>query len=611
MKTNTTQRAGTRRRGEHGTSLIEVMVVLVVLLIGVFTVIRIFPIGFLGLRQAENRTLANRLASQLMGDLQGNQTNLPQGIAFAYLTGTTVQFEPGQDPDDLGPYPEGSTNPYFTDVNKFRFIEGESTKVPLPTFGAYGGGGIYTVKFGPIYLDPSLGTADSAPDTSAFLKVYGPQMRGIFVEAQPNRNDLSVAGYLRGRQTYLVDEGEPGESAYLMLPPEPGGKTVTYRVAFSYADANNGNRVSPKLLDMTVNSAVPFWQEIKDATTTYKDIVEGSIRVNRNFDRIQASGAWDVNDPYQYKLLVDNVAGTVANLGVLAFNPAGANYTERTPFGEQSLTAYMDYAVLDWHILHEDREVTVRMPGETEKPIKLTLNGIKRIGDPEGDLSIYGGLYPGGGTATPVDLDVFNLQTGQRLTAGTHFRIDPDERTGTYRTGTIYVNVDDTSAGYVPPGSQLRIFYKADGDWAVAAQKAYAEITAQVDGANNTIAPRPGDYKRYGQQGTSLYFDLSQINKSVVATIEYVGANNKRVRTAPLQMSVNDARAFDPAETYGVVNVSDYVKGIGADTSWRVIGPVRGVSLKVRVIWKDNASDPTNRWRIQDLDTYITRTPDA
>jgi hypothetical protein len=56
------------------------------------------------------------------------------------------------------------------------------------------------------------------------------------------------------------------------------------------------------------------------------------------------------------------------------------------------------------------------------------------------------------------------------------------------------------------------------------------------------------------------------------------------------------------------VDVSQYVPRdrraeFLAASTWRVIGPATGASMKVRVVWRDNVST-TNVWRIQDLDSY-------
>ncbi len=145
----------------RGTSLVEVLVVLVILLIGVFAVIRIFPLGFIGLRSAESRTFASRLAQQTMEQLQGENANVPQGVLPSSMNPATLVTT--EDPDDLGMYDADKSdnkppvyNPYFADVNRYRNIVGETVKIPLPTAAGYLSGSLYTVKFGPIFFEKAM-----------------------------------------------------------------------------------------------------------------------------------------------------------------------------------------------------------------------------------------------------------------------------------------------------------------------------------------------------------------------------------------------------------------------------------------------------------------------
>lgn len=655
MTTKATQKEkATMRKRERGTSLIEVLVVLVVLVLAVFSIIRIFPIGLLGLRQAENRTLAGRLGSQLMEQIKADNTNLPQGVLFNITEGPRAGIVNNEDPDNLKDYLDDPDNrAYFSDVNKFRFIEGEAVNIPLPTAlsstpaNPTASGSLYTVKFSPLYMAPEAGDPNAEPNASfvKYLNVYGAPLRGISIESDQGQNQQNR---LRGLQSYLIDYGDEDGIAYIMFYPRrasasrPDGER-TFRITFSYED-NNGNVVSVAPFPIEVPDADEgVWQKIAYGGQEYKNLFEGSEVVSRQFDRLKAYSApgiptdWDDNDPYQYKLLSSNIAPesptqtVYANMGVLAFNPAGANYSERTAFGQQAFTAYIDYSVLDWHILREDREVPDVSDGAV--PLKLTLNFIKRIGDTETDMTSYTGLYRDVQPDKQVDIQVFDLQgsvartpqinpgLGDPLRGGDYaeragadqdkdYWIDYEERTGSYRTGTIYIN-----SSRVPAGSQLRILYKADGDWAVALQKAYAsyEQAFETDGEPS---PRPSKYDQYGQRNTNLYFWRSNINKSVVATFQYTrdddGDDDPVVRTQPITLAISeidqDANFFDPATNkpqFAYVNVKDYMPKLKPNTRWYVFGKVNGVSLKVRVIWRDNAA-VSNVWRIKDLETYIT-----
>lgn len=632
------------RRRQAGTSLLEIMVVLVVLLIGVFAVIRIFPVGFGTLRANESRTIAGRLSRQLMEQLKADEDNLPRGVHYSFYdqsTGTRV-FNTEEDPDDLRPVTNaaGRANPYFSDVNKFRFIEGEPVKIPLPTAvsGAYQVGSLYTLKFGPIYMDPVVGDPDAVPTTSSqrllfdsYLKVYGAPLRTIRVDSNDGQNPDNYRGYVRGPQTCLVDHGD-GSTAYILFAP--ANKERIFYVSYSYETASGSD--SEDRIEMTIPGDMQYvWRPIPNpkngGSASAQDLIEGSVTVERGFGRLKSADAWDGSDPYEYKLLSGNVAASTgktsfANVGVLAFNPSGANYSERTVYGQRAFTAFVDYAVLDWHILREDREVPSTLSISGIVTLRTTLGFIKRAGQPEADDTIYQGLYRDAGI--PVDIQIFDLQgsvardpavnpgLGDPLRAGDYdnratsdadkdYWIDFDERRGTYRTGTLHINTNR-----VPRGSQLRILYKAEGDWAVAVQKA----SERYDLRFTQYPPdgEPGLFTR-NLAGRQLFFHHNDLNKSIVATIQYALPNGDVKRIPALKMNIDQSFTGANGKRYAAVNVADFITNatlrnefIAAETNWGLASDVNGVSLKTRVIWRDNNSQ-TNTWRIQDLDTYITR----
>jgi hypothetical protein len=423
-------------------------------------------------------------------------------------------------------------------------------------------------------------------------------------------------------------------------------------------------------------------------TGNAKNIIAGSEGVSRIFRRVRRADAFDPNDPYEFKLLSNNVPRSAAapasekvyaNVGIIAFNPSGANYAERTAFGQQPFTAFMDYSVLDWHILHEDREVpgTIFSGGDAI-PLKLTLGNIKRYGfsteirvglpsegaPDEVRLRTYSGLYGvyagAADPAQPPDIQVFNLQngaaayTGAPLVRGDYanranapdneadFWVSTEARSGSYSTGTIYIN-----PRRVPAGTPLRILYKASGDWAVAVQKAYAQYK-QVGNPGDSLPTifGAGQFARSSAtgEGTRLYFNRNDLNKSIVVTFDYIrntgaaGEQDTAVRTAPIQLSINtpgvgtqDRLAYidlaDPRNRIMPQAPGDRncaMIGLKDRASWRVFGSPTGVSLKARVIYRDNgnrlppfpgtgetsiAQAFGRQWRVQDIDTYITRAP--
>src|SRR2546427_4891389 len=94
-------------RTRLGISLIEVLVVLVLLLVGILSVIRLFPGGFLINQRTEQETLAGRLASQELNRHANAVENLPDGIVPVYPVsspgspGYAFRIDLNTTPDDL------------------------------------------------------------------------------------------------------------------------------------------------------------------------------------------------------------------------------------------------------------------------------------------------------------------------------------------------------------------------------------------------------------------------------------------------------------------------------------------------------------------------------
>src|SRR5256885_17141947 len=92
-------------RTQYGISLIEILVVMVLLLIGILSVIRLFPGGFLVNRWSEESTFASRLAKQEVDRIANSPGNLmtaivpvrPKGIGASpgYAVGIDTGVPPG------------------------------------------------------------------------------------------------------------------------------------------------------------------------------------------------------------------------------------------------------------------------------------------------------------------------------------------------------------------------------------------------------------------------------------------------------------------------------------------------------------------------------------
>jgi type II secretory pathway pseudopilin PulG len=672
-----------RARYERGTSLIEIMVVLVILLVGIFLAVRIFPGGFGILRSNSNRTLATQFAQQQLAELRADGGSLPQGVLATSVdpvNGSLIfasnvdtdnlspcrQILNGDKPDvadsyfnpcddrDIVPEPSGKPttalkNTYFADVNKFRYIKGEGVKVPLPTIGAYGSGSIYAAKFGPMFMNQLVGEPGNVPTTDAeraifnsYLRVTGAPLIGI--NGDSGDANLNPNSLIRNQQTYVIDYGNDGGGVLIYLPPRgSAGRATPYRTFSITLTYVLGNDVGTGDADpVTINDGDAGWKAVTVKGVAITSAAPGSETVTRDFNRLAATTDWDVTDPYQYKLLSPNIltnqtsegAGsnsypTYANAGVLAFNPSGANYTETGPNGQQPFRAYLDYAVLDWHILRDTREVPSAIPvkigGVNLIPIRTTLALIKKRGSDQGNATAYNGIY---GSASD-DIQVFNLSqtNGASLASGRitdttlsatdkDYYINDDERGGTYRTGTIYIN-----PARVPVGSKLRILYKAEGDWAVAVQKAFTTYRLTTLPNNPNVPaefPEEGRYNGFALSGSAaaaeIRFPLADFNKSFVVTLQYTTRDGRIRRLPPIQMTANKRSkgvkqgGYD--DRWSAIQVRDYLpltsrSEFASAQNWQVAGNISGVSIKSRAIWRDNDSTE-NRWRLQDMDAYLT-----
>ena len=86
---------GNSMSGRRGTSLVEVLVVMVVLAVGIMTVIQMFPSGFRVIKAAESQTIATKLAQQEIERWKNMAANLPDGIMAVDENGNIQYQYPG------------------------------------------------------------------------------------------------------------------------------------------------------------------------------------------------------------------------------------------------------------------------------------------------------------------------------------------------------------------------------------------------------------------------------------------------------------------------------------------------------------------------------------
>jgi hypothetical protein len=659
----------TVKQNRRATSLVEVLVVLVILLIGVFAVIRVFPLGFTFLRNSESRLRSTRLAHGLIEKIQSEAANLPDAVTYSYFNWNgsrfVRQFIMDEDPDDLSSDP---SNPYYNDINKFRYIVGEPVKIGLPTPLAATTGSVYMLKLGPIYMDDLVGNPEQAPgnnlvDRNYFNMFLAVNSAPLNVSSGSHRVDPAFyRTRLAGPQNCLVDENEDNNGgAWILFYPSTSTNERVFRVRYTrVVNDHDDTTVDPVVAmdeSITVLPGEYVWKPITQVGAD-DSILAGSVVVTREFARLPLSGTWSADDPYEYKLLTPNltpsgsaVAGAPrANPGIIVFNPAGARHGR----GQDPFKAYVDYAVLDWHIIHDDRDVPAVSAGsDGEVPVRTTLTRLKSLDYVNPDNTFYEGIFPAGdiNPNNNTDIMVIRLDTGAVLNAAQNGRpgdygllkapataaaqraldywINSDPKTGGYANGVIYVN-----SNTVPVGTPIRILYKAEGEWGVALTKpvaTYRETSATWVGtwANISLDPAdplqdrfmstgmPDQYWRATTAGgiAELYFARTELNKSVVVTLQArSSATGSWRRSSPLQIAINTPNQVSVGSNNNVnvasVDIGKYLRHLGWDgdpANWNVAGgTIKGATAKSRVIWKD-ALDRNAPWRIQDLDTYLTQ----
>jgi len=262
-----------------GTSLVELLVVIVVFLIGILAIVQIFPGGIRILAQTKDETIANTLAHRELDRVRVFQNSLPEQIESIYYpnNGTPNSLSVGiavdRSSDDLGPFGQdtiqlvphtaapssgqnpfnagyaawnGGSNapigggvptwdlydssgddlgpvPYGLGANNVNRVIGEGRVVPAPVHVGNSYGALLPLEFG-----PAVWHASSTSGTS--LAVYGNDLDKI--EAAPtgtivNASGTTVSapvdggyvypGYSVSSYQYYLDDSNPSDP-FLYIP---------------------------------------------------------------------------------------------------------------------------------------------------------------------------------------------------------------------------------------------------------------------------------------------------------------------------------------------------------------------------------------------------------
>ncbi len=425
-----------RKRCASGTTLIEVLVVIVVFLVGILGLVQVFPPGLAILRTTRSNTIATNLARAEMQRLQAQPNQIAELIAPVSYSqvagGARFVIDPTRSARDLMPPRDADPGVGLIDsngnvllggnvvgnwqkvsgANTVSRVIGERRPVPAPSVLAGGAeGSVVNLQFGPIYYwRGSSGIADNG-----VLLVYGNDY--VSRPADRNNNVPATDRPARDGEFYFVGAedtatGDPfaGEDQIWVGP----ATTRRFRISlsFGYQDGSRDDQY-----DMIVNvlldpSSPPsyaavvgsYWVVSLKQLVAQPDLygrslynaggflgaVPDSVRVQRAFDELAPSDSFDPSNPYQYKVWSENS-------GTILVNPVGANWKVRTAAGARMpLQVSADYTVFDWRIIRDE----FRVPEGVPYNHKLTLNSIKIKGNPGPD----GVPNPGLGLGAPSAL---------------------------------------------------------------------------------------------------------------------------------------------------------------------------------------------------------------
>lgn len=208
------------RHNKRGMSLIEVLVVMLILVIGIFSVATVFPQGFRLIEHARNVTLAGRLCQAEVERWKAYATNVPDGIeALDASTGAIwTDYNPDDmsnaDPSDPRQILPGSDPKLWSNVNRVRQVKGEVTRIPTATLLPYGTGGnyafsLYNLKMAPIVFNDDKPGNHPGPQGDG---AWPDQYVLIYGDAQPRKDvtglsgeELNAALDNLDRETYGID----------------------------------------------------------------------------------------------------------------------------------------------------------------------------------------------------------------------------------------------------------------------------------------------------------------------------------------------------------------------------------------------------------------------
>ncbi len=610
-------------RSKRGSTLIEVLAAIAVLAIGILALLRVFPAGFALTKNAENRTLAISLIRQEMEHWKNNATSLPKSVMPLFVDDTgDLVYQPNVHPDRMtltndekAQLSALNIDPYwFEGANRFRRIYGEAARIPVPTPINYGlgtqQGGLYVLMTGPVYYrEYRNGGALNGSNVS----VHGGAMRRLQFDTDER------VPRIRNARDYAInyDTNDDTQFEDVSIYVFPVNYSRVYTINFDYYSAQTGKSrlySANKSFEVGPNVNGPITLESvigKDGKTVLEPGWEmrwGSEELSREFRQLDATapqGSVDADwsdDPYEFKVLPVGDIATIAtaipvsageandtaNVGVILFNPLGRDFVERTARGAVPLTAYIDYDVMDWRVIREDRLVT-GVPSD----IKLTLGRIKTRGSFDKDNVRYRGIVHG---VPSPDFVAVNLTTGSTLQPRTPTNPNGDYEVD-YRAGVVKMLSDNVV------NANVRFYYQAEDDWGI-------QLIKPFDLYRERLSPNLSQREFYvgGSDGgvgnpTRIYFPITDASKGVsISEIHYVDTGGTIISLSDVPFQISREPDSTGLCWVNVKAIAPDMDTFDFDSYGYAVRGVTGTSFKVRAIWYEDS-----RIRMRDLETMLVR----
>jgi hypothetical protein len=599
----------TRAQGlqtRRGTTLVEMLVVIVIFLVGILAVVQIFPGGFRLLIQARKQAQAAALARSESERL----TATPDGIPEMVLP-TPAAAANNPSLTNLGPagvsigangdlFASDGTNlghwMYNSGANRFRLIESEHHRMPAPRKI-----GLALDDYGCAFL-PTFGLVEGN-----YAQVSG---NLLAIETKVPADLVSVGTDQFTTSTTFGDfTAAVSNTATPQILVPTGDQVRAYRIWLNVNVTREGNpsaRTLRALLITTPATTIPsgatehplYRVDLNtlasanlDSGETLVNVDSSSIRLRRSYRQVTAFST----DPFEYRLIEPM-------RGLLLFNPAAAAATVADGDGRSPLEVVVSYVTRDWRVLRQD----IRLLEADQGQYKLPLGSIKT-----NNATTPDGLNNSSIDALPDDavqyqsplashFAILDLETGgliaEQTKADGRQLIQVDKAAGVFRlldadpsTPELDVLIQLPTGGTKTAnllGRSLRVLYEVKEEWSVQLTRAASRYSA------SGLLPDIGQYYLGGTNSglggavTRIYFPAVDASQSVnVDKIAYVRADGSRGVISASRFTLR-YRTGDTINlpSLDIREAAGDAVGFDLDAAPAVSG-VRGSSLQVRTLW--------------------------